>query len=224
MQRRFWTPEEVDALRRLYPDNTAKAVGLALNRPTCSVYNKAFELGLSKSEEFNASERSARIDRGFAPGAVRNQFAKGHATWNKGLKGVVGIQEACRATQFRKGQQPHNTHAIGSYRLNKEGHLQCKVSEASGSNSKRWRGVAELVWSELNGPVPAKHIVIFKPGMFTNVLEQITIDRVECISMAENARRNHPRNRDPELGRLVQLKGQITRQVNRISREAEEHA
>ena len=62
----------------------------------------------------------------------------------------------------------------------------------------------------------------FKPGMKTNVLEQITLDRVECISMAENARRNHPRNKHPELAKLVQLKGAITRQVNRINREAQE--
>ncbi|KYZ79032.1 hypothetical protein PTBPS01_03975 [Burkholderia pseudomallei] len=58
--------------------------------------------------------------------------------------------------------------------------------------------------------------------MFTNKLEEITLDRVECISMAENARRNHPRSKSPELAKLVQLKGAITRQVNRIAREAKE--
>ena len=65
-------------------------------------------------------------------------------------------------------------------------------------------------------------MVVFRPGMFSNKLEEITLDRVECISMAENARRNHPRMRDPELAKLVQLKGAITRQVNRIAREAKE--
>lgn len=81
-----------------------------------------------------------------------------------------------------------------------------------------------LVWEAANGPVPAGHIVVFKPGMRTVVLEEITLDRVELITRAENARRNHPRSRDPELGRLVQLKGAITRQVNRIAREAQEKA
>lgn len=111
---------------------------------------------------------------------------------------------------------------MSSYRINADGHLQRKVSEASGNNSKRWRGVAELVWVEANGPVPPKHIVIFKRGQHTAVLEEITLDRVECISMAENARRNHPRNKSPELAKLVQLKGAITRQVNRITRTAQE--
>lgn len=64
--------------------------------------------------------------------------------------------------------------------------------------------------------------MVFKPGMKTAVLEEITLDRVECISLAENARRNHPRNKHPEYARLVQLRGAITRQVNRINREAQE--
>ena len=61
-------------------------------------------------------------------------------------------------------------------------------------------------------------------GMKTAVEAEVTADRLECITRAENAHRNHPRNRDPELGRLVQLKGAITRQVNRIAREAQEQA
>jgi len=64
--------------------------------------------------------------------------------------------------------------------------------------------------------------VRFRAGMFTNVLEEITLDRLELISRAEHARRNNPMSRDPEYARLVQLKGAITRQVNRIAREHKE--
>jgi hypothetical protein len=64
--------------------------------------------------------------------------------------------------------------------------------------------------------------VLFKPGMKTTVAEEITAERLECISRADNGRRNHPANRDPELFKLIQLKGAISRQVNRISREAQE--
>ncbi|MNR62573.1 hypothetical protein D3C85_1846370 [compost metagenome] len=60
--------------------------------------------------------------------------------------------------------------------------------------------------------------------MRTNVLEEITADRLECITRGENAERNHPRARSPELAKLVQLKGAITRQVNRIAREHEERS
>lgn len=113
---------------------------------------------------------------------------------------------------------------MGSYRINKDGHLQRKIGEASGANHKRWRNVAELLWIESHAPVPEGHIVIFRPRIRTAVLEEITLDRIECISRADDARRNHPSNKSPELAHLVQLNGAITRQVNRIAREAEERA
>jgi hypothetical protein len=90
--------------------------------------------------------------------------------------------------------------------------------------ARRWTPVARLVWKEANGPIPEGHIVVFKPGQRTAQLELITVDRLECIDRAEHARRNHPRSKSPELARLVQLKGAITRQVNRIAREAEQRA
>ena len=114
---------------------------------------------------------------------------------------------------------------IGSYRTvtEKTGrkHLELKISDAKGSNDKRWKPVSRLVWEAKNGPVPAGHFVVFKPGMHTLVVEEITLDRVECITLAENARRNHPNSYNPELARLVQLKGAITRQVNRIQKESQ---
>lgn len=219
--RRFWTDAEVETLRRLYPDYTADVVARVLKCGTKRVHAKAKELGIGKSEAFKASDRSGRILRGKQhPSMVATQFKAGLTPWNKGAAYEAGGRSA--ETRFRKGSKPHTTLPIGSYRINRDGHLQRKVSDASGSNSKRWRCVAELVWVAANGPLPPKHIVVFKPGMRTAVLEEITLDKVECISLAENGRRNHPRSKSPELARLYQLKGAITRQVNRINREAKE--
>lgn len=221
--RRHWTPAQIALLRALYPDLKAETVAREVGRPIGSVYQKAAALGLRKSAEFLASDSSARIQRGKRlPAMVAHQFQRGMTPWNKGAKGSTGVHENCRATQFQPGSKPHTTLPVGSYRINRDGHLQRKVGEASGSNSKRWRCVAELVWVAAHGPLPPKHIVIFKLGKRTAVLEEITLDRIECISQAENARRNHPRNKSPELARLVQLKGAITRQVNRITRETQE--
>ena len=58
-------------------------------------------------------------------------------------------------------------------------------------------------------------------GQFTNVLEEITANKLECISRAENARRNSMWRLDPEVAKLYQLKGAITRQVNRIKKETQ---
>jgi len=69
--------------------------------------------------------------------------------------------------------------------------------------------------------VPKGSIVIFKPGTQTIKVEDIRIENLECITRAEHARRNHPNSKSPEFARLCQLKGAITRQFNRIAREAE---
>lgn len=215
--RHVWTDAERDRLRHLYPDHPAKEVVKQMGLRLSQIYQMAAKLGLKKSEAFKASDKSGRVARGRQhPNMIASRFQPGLTPWNKGTKGVVGVQEQCRATQFKKGQSPHNTKPVGSYRLNKEGHLQQKIGTAKGSNSARWRGVAELVWCKENGPLPAKHMVVFKKGMFTNKVEEITLARVECISLAENARRNSIWRNDPEIAKLYQLKGAITRQVNRI--------
>lgn len=161
---------------------------------------------------------------GYHPNAVAHWFAPGQPTWNKGRKGWQAGGRSVE-TQFTTDMQPPNTLPMGSLRIvNGKGggqQLERKVSEVSGPNHLRWKSIHRLVWEAAHGPVPAGHITIFKPGMKTLVEAEITLDRVECISRAENARRNRPNSRSKELGQLAQLKGAITRQVNRIAKEAE---
>jgi hypothetical protein len=215
--RAAWTEEQLDMLRSLYPRFKTADVAFVIGRPVTAVYQKANSLGLKKTDEYLASPGACRLRRGDNVGAV-HRFQKGQPAWNKGAKGVVGVQAACRATQFKPGHAPHNEVPIGSYRYDPAGTLQRKVSNAKGSNSKRWRGVHELVWIEANGPVPEKHIVVFRPGMRTGVLEEITIDRVECISLAENMQRNTRHNLPPELNEVVQLRSVLTRHINKRSK------
>jgi hypothetical protein len=158
-----------------------------------------------------------------------SQFKPGQQTWNKGIKGSTGLHPNCRRTQFKKGEMQgaaqHNYVPIGSERISKDGYLERKVTDDPEIVPvRRWVGVHRLVWEAANGPIPAGHVVCFLPGRRTNEAVKITIDALELVSRADLARRNHPRSRSPELGRLVQLKGAIMRQVNRIAREAEEKA
>lgn len=223
MTRHQWSAADVELLRQLYPDMTAAEVAKRLGVTVKSIQYKAHKLGLTKSEAFKASEKSGRVQRGKQhPNRVASQFKPGHRTWNAGRKGWQAGGRSVE-TQFKPGQMPHTTVPLGSLRVVREQtgarHLEQKVSDMPNPNHRRWVPVSRLVWEAAHGKVPAGHIVVFKPGMATCVLEEITLDRLDCISRAEHAKRNHPRSKSPEIGKLIQLKGAITRQVNRIAKE-----
>lgn len=228
MNRHHWNPTEISLLRELYPHVPTRDVAALIGCTPASAYNKANALGLKKTAEFLASDMAGRIQRGKQhPAMLATQFKAGQTPWNAGRKGwQAGGRSA--ETRFKKGQMSgqaqHNYRPIGSLRISKDGYLERKVNDTHPTPARRWVGVHRLAWEAVYGPIPKGHIVAFRAGQHTQDHARITVDVLECISRAENARRNHPRSKHPELGRLVQLKGAITRQVNRIAREAQERA
>ena len=202
-----WTDGDLAALRALYANTNNIELGALFRRSPRAVGAMAGKLGLSKSEAFMQSHQS--------------RFKKGLTPWNKGAQYQPGGR--CAETQFKPGNRPHTWVPIGSYRIDKTGTLQRKVSDDPGGPHKRWRSVHELVWIERHGPVPRGCVTVFKPGQKTADLQQITIDRIECITRAELMRRNSAwTNLPPEVARLVQLRGALNRQINRITRKQQD--
>ena len=213
MTRHRWTPDWDANLRQLYPDMVTREVAEVMGLPISAVKNRAQRLGLKKSEAFHQLK----------PGV----FRPGHDTWNRGKKGVTGVQEACRRTQFKggiRGQAAYNYRRIGSLRI-AYGVLQRKVADDPGlKGCRKWQPVHRLLWEAANGPVPEGHVVVFKPGLHTTVEHEITLDRIECITRAENMRRNSYHTRlPPEVAQLVQLRGALNRKINnRLRKQHEE--
>lgn len=221
-----WSQADTALLRQMYPDHAAAAVAAAIGCNRSSVYRMAMMLGLKKSEAFYASDLAGRIQRGMQlPSMIATRFKPGAVPWNAGTKGISGKHPNTVRTQFKAGrtaQEARNYVPIGALRVTRDGYLEKKVTDDPALYpSRRWIALHRLVWEAANGPIPQGHIVVFKPGQKTTVEAEVTIDRLECISRGENARRNHPRTKSPELAQLVQLKGAITRQVNRIIREGQ---
>lgn len=213
MARNPWTPAEEAVVRKFYADAPTKVIAAALSRSATSVYQLAQRLGLKKSDTYLSSPEAGRFD-GTRGEACR--FPKGHEPWNKGTSFQPGGRSV--ETRFKPGSRPHTWQPVGSYRLTKDGTLQQKISDAPGNNSKRWRGVHELVWIERNGPVPAGHIVVFKPGMRTANVEEITADRVECISFADNMRRNTLHRYPKEIAHAIQMRGALNRKIRNVQK------
>lgn len=207
--RRFWAQRE-DAIMRLhYPHEDDATLQSILRRSRTQIYARANVLGLHKSVAYMQESRAQASARLLESGKAF-RFPKGSIPPNKGQKGI----HHSPATEFKKGNRPQSWKPIGTYRINADGYLDRKITD-EGLPKRRWVGVHRLVWMQHHGPIPPGHIVCFKDGMRTTALEEITVDRLELITLAENMRRNTFHNWPKPLAQLVQLRGALVRQINR---------
>jgi hypothetical protein len=213
MKRKLWTEFDDRCLRSFYANTHNQVLAEFLGRTEPAISNRAIKLGLLKSPGYIARQGT--------------RFQVGQRPWNTGLKGWEPGGRSVE-TRFKAGHiggaAQHNYKPIGSLRISADGNLERKVTDDPNLYpARRWVPVSRLVWEAERGPIPAGYVVRFKDGMHTNVLEDITADRLQCISQGEHMRRNSSWTKyPPEVARLVQLKGAINRQVNRIAREQEE--
>lgn len=116
------------------------------------MFNKKF--GTNKSTR----TISSFCGRNKLSNGLNTQFKKGHQSWNKGVKGVHA--PGSEKGWFKKGNEPINTRPIGSTLVGKDGYLLVKVKD-KGTRNEMWRPKHELIWEEVNGPKPDKHVIIF---------------------------------------------------------------
>jgi hypothetical protein len=215
-----WNGELDDWLRDLYPNHPTAKIALFLGLRPSQVYNRAKALELKKSATYLASPEAGRLTGKDTRGGS-TRFQKGNAAWNKGTKGIVGVQEACRATQFkpgiRQGVAVKLYQPIGTERVSKDGYLERKTNDGL-PLQKRWRAVHLLVWEDANGPIPSGHKVSFKDGDKRNVC----LDNLELLSNAEMMKRNTRHNLPPEVNEVIQLRAVLTRHINKRSKDHEQ--
>lgn len=194
---RLWTAEEQARLVELYPLHSNPEIGHLLNRTESAVLGRAAKLGLVKPDGFKNTGR----------------YNAGNVPFNKGKPFPSTGRSA--ETQFKPGKKPGNYKPVGSERLSKDGYLQRKMTD-TGYPPRDWVAVHHVIWREAGREIPPKHIVVFKDGDKTNIV----LDNLELISMAENMKRNTYHQYGPEISAVVQLRGAITRQINKRSKSA----
>ena len=216
--KRWWTPQEEALLRARYSDTLTASLAQQLGCSTKRVLAKANAMGLHKSTQLiseTARQRTLQPDHG----SRRTRIQPGQEPWNKGTHYVAGGRSA--ETRFKPGTRPHTWVPVGSYRLVEGPVLERKINDLPGPNSVRWKPVSHLVWEAEHGPVPADHAIVFKPGRQTIDPALITPDALECLSRAELMQRNSFRTSlPPEWQKLVQLRGVLTRTINRKTKES----
>lgn len=197
-------------VRDLYADMPTERLAELLGRSTSSTYNAAAKLGLHKSAQYMASPQACRLRQGDNVGAA-TRFHAGQTPWNKGMK---GLQMGGVATQYKPGNRSGKAvelhKPIGTERISKDGYLQRKINDDMPLH-RRWRGVHLLLWEESHGPIPPGHAVVFKNGNKAD----IRLDNLELVSRGALMKRNSYHNYGKDIAQLVQLKGAVTRVINR---------
>lgn len=211
-----WTAEMDDQLRMHYSDTLTRDLAAQIGATEDQCYRRARRLGIAKSVAFKSGPMAQRLDGHRGSGC---RFQPGHIPWIAGKKLPGYAPGNMGQTQFKKGElSGRNAKSyipVGGHRINAEGYLDRKVQDG-GRPQDRFERVHRLVWIEAHGPIPDGHVVVFRPGMKTTILSAITIDQLECIARSDLARRNQL---PPELMKIHQLRGQITRQINQRLKE-----
>lgn len=229
-KRRYWTAAELVRLVELYPNRPTAEVASVLGRSLASTYGTAKKRGLEKSQEYLDTDPRVRLRKGTTIGAEA-RFPKGHVPANKGLRrpGYSVGRGRMQETQFKKGERSgiaaENWVPIGTILPDPDGYLHIKVREALPGevcgypNKKAWPLLSHQVWEQHKGPIPPKHLVVFKDKDRTHC----AIENLELISMAENARRNRMWNVLPrELAETIQLQGVLKRKLRKIYGEKQD--
>lgn len=201
-------------MTRLYADTPTKEIAAKLSRTTGQIYRKAAALGLKKSAEYLAGPHASRLRRGDDIGKAY-RFKKGQVPWNKGKPHPARGRSA--ETQFKpgtlQGRAAEIAQPIGAERLSKDGYLERKVNNDL-PFQKRWRAVHILVWEEANGPLPEGHCVVFRDGNKQNV----ALENLECISRAENMRRNTLHRYPKEITDAIRARAVLNRRINHVEK------
>ena len=205
------TPEQTAVVAQRYPTTRSADLAAELGVTTHQITRLAYKLGVRKCEQWLNSPAAQRLD---GIKGMGTRFQPGGPSWIKGKK-LPG--HGAPDTWFKPGQRPMTWRPIGTYRLAGCGYLQVKVAD-TGYPPRDWTMVHRVVWEQAHGPIPPGHIVAFKDGRKRTELAEITPDVLECIPKAEHLRRHSIHAHGVELARVSQLRGALTRQINRRER------
>ncbi len=211
-----WTPEQIAMVVELYPHQKTEKIAQMVDKTSMQVYCKAASLGLKKTPEYMNSPDACRLRRGGNIGA-EYRFQKGQVPPNKGIKGIS--YPGMVPTQFKPGSKPKNWMPIGSERYSKGGYLQRKLTD-TGYPPRDWVSAHSILWRQHYGDIPVAHRVCFKDGNKQNIV----IENLELVSIADVMRRNTIHNLPKPLKEVIQLTGYIKRRINTRRRKDEQRA
>lgn len=216
--RKPWTAAEDRLLRAKYPHmQTKKLLPLLPGRLLTAIYQHARTIGLVKTPAYLASADACRLRSGKNVGSA-HRFPKGHEPWNAGMKGWQAGGRS-KATQFKRGghsaRWDPEVYCVGSLRINTDGGLDIKVKEGL----RAWEPLARYVWRTERGPIPKGSVIRFVNGDTHDTRASNLRLGSRADLMRENTLHRYPK----DIARLIQLRGALNRQINKRTRNEQQH-
>lgn len=204
-----WSENDLEILKKEYPDQPCAAVAATLGKSKKQVYAAAHKYGIKKSESFKASHLSGRLT---GTVGTKTRFQKNAPSWNAGIK--IGTKGNSVKTQFKSGQKPPNYKPVGSQRTTGDGILQVKVSD-TGYPPDDWKSVHSELWKKHNGEIPDGSVVIFRNGNKTD----IRIENLALVTRVELIKHNSIMRYPPEVRQVMRTVGIIKREIRNKEKE-----
>lgn len=155
MPRRLWTPERDRWFRSYVPGHSEAEIS--------AEHERVFGFPLTEGQIGNR-----KTALGIKSGTRGGQFRPGQEPHNKGKTwDEMGIseesRERMRATQYHKGDKPHNTQELLTVREGRDGYLQIKVDPRNAKHTMAfWIPLSHFVWMQANGrDWPEDHRCVF---------------------------------------------------------------
>lgn len=203
MHRNFWTEQEIKFLFDNYPDMKTADIAVMINRPIGGVNGKAYNLKIKKSTNYMKALLEIESKK-LATAGKQYQFKKGQTSHNKGKKMPAELYEKCKRTMFKPGNKPGNIKKLGAIRKDVDGYTYVKIADGD------WRLKHRVIYENVNGPVPANHVVIFKDNNMNN----FDINNLQMISQKENMLRNTIHQYPEQIQELIKLKNKLKKKIN----------
>lgn len=195
-----------DIIKSRFPHERTQDIANDLGLTYSQVANRAFAMGIKKSEAFKQSELSGRAN--LIKGGIPHRYKKGHIPANKGIKMSPEVYDKIKVSMFKKGNRPANWKPDGSVveRIDSTGrkYLYYKVKDS------HWILYHHKIWTDVNGPIPKGCILRFKDGDSMNCV----FHNLELISMVDNMNKNTIQRFPQEIQEVIKLKSKLKTKIN----------
>lgn len=171
--RHYWTKEEIEFVRKVYPDYTNNEIVKMLKDKFGIETNRRRLQNLKTIYDFKNKK------------ANKGCFKKGKTPWNKGRPMDPETWEKVKATAFKKGNTSWNTRPVGSERIQSDGYVYVKIAEPN-----TWELKHRVEWEKHHGKIKEDENIIFLDGNRQNCsIENLrAVSRRHCATMSKKKR------------------------------------